>query len=172
MALKNAGSGITPSSFISSAITAPAPKVRKGPISELLAQNNISNTVDQQLAALDKIGGLDALGTHKTDNMYHASWAWAGDTPFRSTKLVAAHFGGTRNPMVISWPKGIKPDKVMRSQFSHVVDIVPTVRDEFAWRRPSFWLLLIVESTHSERFSPEGSATSNSADTPSQSAAF
>ena len=100
---------------------------QKGSISELLAQNNIPNTVEQQLAALDKIGGLDALGTHKTDNMYHAGWAWAGDTPFRSTKLVAAHFGGTRNPMVISWPKGIKPDKVMRSQFSHVVDIVPTI---------------------------------------------
>ena len=100
---------------------------QKGSISELLAQNNIPNTVEQQLAALDKIGGLDALGTHKTDNMYHAGWAWAGDTPFRSTKLVAAHFGGTRNPMVVSWPKGIKPDKVMRSQFSHVVDIVPTI---------------------------------------------
>ena len=100
---------------------------QKGSISELLAQNNIPNTVEQQLASLDKIGGLDALGTHKTDNMYHAGWAWAGDTPFRSTKLVAAHFGGTRNPMVVSWPKGIKPDKVMRSQFSHVVDIVPTI---------------------------------------------
>jgi arylsulfatase len=100
---------------------------QQGSISELLAQNNIPNTVEQQLAALDKLGGLSALGTPKTDNMYHSGWAWAGDTPFRSTKLVAAHFGGTRNPMVISWPKGIKPDKTMRSQFSHVVDIAPTI---------------------------------------------
>ena len=52
------------------------------------------------MAALDKIGGLDALGTAKTDSMYHAGWAWAGNTPFHYTKLVASHFGGTRNPMV------------------------------------------------------------------------
>ena len=101
----------------------------QGTISELLAQNGIPNTVEQQMAALDKLGGLAALGSPKTDNMYHAGWAWAGSTPFRSTKLVAAHFGGTRNPMVISWPKRIKADKTMRSQFHHVVDIVPTIYD-------------------------------------------
>lgn len=100
---------------------------QEGSVSELLAQNNIPNTIDQQLAALDRLGGLDALGTHKTDNMYHAGWAWAGSTPFKSTKLVAAHFGGTRNPMVISWPKGIQPDKAMRTQFHHVIDIAPTL---------------------------------------------
>ena len=98
-----------------------------GSISELLAQNNIPNTVDQQLVALDQLGGLEALGSPKTDNMYHAGWAWAGSTPFRSTKLVAAHFGGTRNPMVVSWPKGIKADSRVRSQFHHVVDIAPTL---------------------------------------------
>jgi arylsulfatase len=79
------------------------------------------------MAALEKLGGLEVFGTPKTDNMYHAGWAWAGGTPFRSTKLVAAHFGGTRNPMVISWPKGIKPDPAPRSQFHHVNDIVPTI---------------------------------------------
>ncbi len=100
---------------------------QEGSISELLAQNNISNTVEQQLAALDKLGGLEALGSPKTDNMYHAGWAWAGSTPFKATKLVASHFGGTRNPMVVSWPKGIQPDKRMRSQFHHVVDIAPTI---------------------------------------------
>lgn len=98
-----------------------------GSISELLAQNNIPNTVEQQIVALDKIGGLDAIGTHKVDNMYHAGWAWGGNTPFKSTKLVAAHFGGTRSPMAISWPARIKPDNVPRSQFHHVNDIVPTL---------------------------------------------
>ncbi|MDP3851467.1 MAG: arylsulfatase [Luteolibacter sp.] len=102
---------------------------QQGSISELLAQNNIANTVEQQIAALDKLGGLPALGSPKTDNMYHAGWAWAGCTPFRSTKLVAAHFGGTRNPLVISWPKGIKPDKAVRSQFAHCTDVVPTIYD-------------------------------------------
>jgi arylsulfatase A-like enzyme len=102
---------------------------QQGSISELLAQNNIANTVDQQLAALEKLGGLPALGSSKTDNMYHAGWAWAGSTPFKSTKLVAAHLGGIRNPLVVSWPKRIKPDKTVRSQFTHCVDIAPTIYD-------------------------------------------
>ena len=100
---------------------------QNGTISELLAQNGIPNTVEQQLAALEKIGGLAALGTAKTDSMYHAGWAWAGNTPFQYTKLIASHFGGTRNPMVISWPKGIKPDRTPRSEFHHVNDIAPTI---------------------------------------------
>ena len=102
---------------------------QNGSISELLAQNQIPNTIQQQLQTLDELGGLNALGTAKTDNMYHAGWAWAGNTPFRYTKLIAAYFGGTRNPMVISWPKGIKPDKTPRPQFHHVNDIAPTLYD-------------------------------------------
>ena len=76
---------------------------------------------------MNENGGLDALGGAKFDNMYHAGWAWAGSTPFRSTKLVAAHFGGTRNPLAVSWPKSIKPDKRLRTQFHHVNDVVPTI---------------------------------------------
>ncbi|WP_428663604.1 arylsulfatase [Reyranella sp.] len=100
---------------------------QNGSISELLAQNQIPNTVEQQIEALNKIGGLDALGSPKTDNMYHAGWAWAGNAPFKYTKLIASHFGGTRNPMAISWPKKIKADKTPRGQFHHVNDIVPTI---------------------------------------------
>jgi arylsulfatase A-like enzyme len=100
---------------------------QNGTISELLAQNQIPNTIQQQIEALNKIGGLVELGGPKVDNMYHAGWAWAGDTPFHHTKLIASHFGGTRNPMAVSWPKGIKPDKTPRSQFHHVNDIVPTI---------------------------------------------
>ncbi|PQB06030.1 arylsulfatase [Aureitalea marina] len=100
---------------------------QNGTISELLAQNSIPTTIDQHLAALDKLGGLDVLGSGKTDNMYHAGWAWAGSTPYKSTKLVAAHFGGTRQPLAISWPKGIQHDKTPRPQFHHVNDIAPTI---------------------------------------------
>ena len=107
-----------------------------GSISELLAQNNIPNTIAQHLAALDKLGGLDALGGPKFDNIYHAGWAWAGDTPFHHTKLVASHFGGTRNPMAISWPARIKPDKTPRSQFHHVNDIAPTIYDILVIKPP------------------------------------
>ncbi|NET79848.1 sulfatase-like hydrolase/transferase, partial [Okeania sp. SIO1F9] len=102
---------------------------QEGTISELLAQNQIYKSVEDQLEVLDELGGLDALGTKQTENMYHAGWAWAGDSPFRYTKLVASHFGGTRNPMVISWPDGIDPDKTPRSQFHHVNDIAPTIYD-------------------------------------------
>ena len=84
---------------------------QRGTISELLAQNNIPNTIEQQLAALKELGGLEVLGSPKTDNMYHAGWAWAGSTPFKGTKLSRRHFGGTRNPLVVSWPAQIKPDK-------------------------------------------------------------
>ena len=102
---------------------------QKGSISELLAQNGIPNTIEQQLSAMNRIGGPDALGGPKMDNMYHASWAWAGDTPFQYTKLIASHFGGTRNPMVVSWPKKIKHDATPRAQFHHVNDIAPTIYD-------------------------------------------
>ena len=102
---------------------------QQGSISELLAQNGIPTTVEQQITALNRIGGLDALGTSKTDNMYHAGWAWAGSTPFKGTKLLGSYFGGTRNPLVVSWPLGIKADKTFRNQFSHVADIAPTLYD-------------------------------------------
>jgi len=100
-----------------------------GTISEIMAQNSIASTTAEHLRVLEEIGGLDALGGPKTDNMYHAGWAWAGSTPHRSTKLVAAHFGGTRTPLAVSWPKSIKPDATPRQQFYHVNDIVPTIYD-------------------------------------------
>jgi arylsulfatase A-like enzyme len=101
-----------------------------GTISEQLAQNGIPTKISQHLEALKELGGLDALGGPKTDNMYHAGWAWAGSTPYRSTKLVGAHFGGTRQPMAVAWPKGIKPDASPRAQFHHVIDIVPTIYEQ------------------------------------------
>jgi arylsulfatase A-like enzyme len=98
-----------------------------GTISEKLAQNGIPTKISQHLDALKELGGLDALGTAKTDNMYHAGWAWAGSTPYRSTKLVGAHFGGIRQPLAVSWPAKIKPDPMARPQFHHMIDIVPTI---------------------------------------------
>ena len=109
---------------------------QNGSISELLAQNQIPNTVEQQIAAMNRLGGLDALGGPKMDNMYHAGWAWAGGTPFQHTKLIASHFGGTRNPLAVSWPARIKPDKVPRSQFHHVNDIAPTIYEILGIKPP------------------------------------
>ena len=100
---------------------------QNGTISELLAQNGIPTTVAQHIAALEPLGGLDALGTPLTDNQYHAGWAWAGSTPYKGTKLLASHLGGTRNPMAVRWPAKIKPDKTPRAQFHHCNDLVPTI---------------------------------------------
>jgi arylsulfatase A-like enzyme len=102
---------------------------QNGTISELLAQNGIPSTTQQQIKALDALGGLDVLGSAKTDNMYHAGWAWAGSTPYQYTKLIASHFGGTRNPLAVRWPARIKPDATPRAQFLHVNDVVPTLYD-------------------------------------------
>ena len=101
-----------------------------GTISEKLAQNGIPTKISQHLEALKELGGIDALGSPKTDNMYHAGWAWAGSTPYKSTKLVGAHFGGTRQPMAVSWPARIKADATPRAQFHHVIDIVPTIYEQ------------------------------------------
>ena len=56
-----------------------------------------------------------------------AGWAVAGDAPFAWTKQVASDFGGTRNGMVVHWPKGIKAKGEIRTQFHHVIDIAPTI---------------------------------------------
>jgi arylsulfatase len=107
-----------------------------GTISELLAQNAIPTDIKDHLRALKELGGLDVLGSNKTDNMYHAGWAWAGSTPFQGTKLSAGHFGGTRTPLAISWPKSIKPDKTPRAQFHHVIDVVATIYDVIGIQAP------------------------------------
>ena len=70
---------------------------------------------------------IDELGSDKTYNHYPIGWAHAMDTPFQWTKQVASHFGGTRNGLVISWPKQIKSGGELRPQFHHVIDIVPTI---------------------------------------------
>lgn len=107
-----------------------------GTISELLAQNGIPSTIEQHLAALDGLGGMDVLGSPKTDNMYHAGWAWAGSAPYQHMKLIASHFGGTRNPMAVCWPAKIAHDPTPRAQFHHVNDIVPTIYEVTGIRPP------------------------------------
>jgi len=112
----------------------------EGSISELLAQNGMPSTIEQQQKVLnEEYGGLDALGGPLLESIYHHGWAWTGSTPFKSTKLVAAHFGGTRNPMVISWPAKIKHDTKVRSQFTHVNDIAATIYDILDITPPDFY---------------------------------
>jgi arylsulfatase len=69
----------------------------------------------------------DVWGSDKTQPHMAAAWAWAFDTPFKWMKQVASHFGGTRQGMAIAWPARIKDAGGIRSQFHHVIDIVPTI---------------------------------------------
>ena len=100
-----------------------------GTIAELLAQNGIPTTPRMHIDALEQLGGLDLLGSPKTDNQYHAGWGWAGSTPYKGVKLLASHLGGTRNPLAIRWPRKVSHDKTPRDHFLHVNDVVPTIYD-------------------------------------------
>ena len=64
------------------------------------------------------------------------AWSWAFDTPFKWTKQVASFFGGTRQGMVMSWPGHIKDAGGIRTQFHHVIDIVPTILEATGVRAP------------------------------------
>jgi arylsulfatase A-like enzyme len=92
-----------------------------GMFNEMTYFNGVQETVPDMLKNMDKWGGPETF-PHMA-----AGWAVAGDTPFMWTKQVASNFGGTRNPLVISWPARIKAKGEIRSQFQHVVDIAPTV---------------------------------------------
>jgi arylsulfatase A-like enzyme len=89
---------------------------------------NDMNIVSQSTETLDYLEShMDDMGGWKSSNLYGVPWAWATNTPFKWTKQVASHFGGTRNGLIVSWPNGIKAQGEIRPQFSHVIDIVPTI---------------------------------------------
>ena len=92
-----------------------------GMFSEMTYFNGVLETVPDMLKHYDEWGGPNTY-PHMA-----AGWAVAGDTPFSWTKQVASNFGGTRNGMVMSWPKRIKAKGEVRSQFHHVIDVAPTV---------------------------------------------
>ncbi|WP_018268319.1 arylsulfatase [Methylosinus sp. LW4] len=75
----------------------------------------------------DRLKRADELGEEIFDNHYAAAWAWASSTPFQWTKQVASHLGGTRDPLIISWPAKIKARGELRTQFQHITDIAPTI---------------------------------------------
>ena len=80
---------------------------------------------------------IDDFGSARCENHYPAQWAWALDAPFQWTKQVASHFGGTRNGLAISWPRGIAAAGEQRTQFHHVIDLVPTILDAAGVAEPT-----------------------------------
>jgi arylsulfatase len=79
----------------------------------------------------------DLWGSEYTYNHMAVGWSWAFDTPFKWTKQISSHFGGTRQGMAIAWPKGITDKGGIRNQFAHVIDIVPTILEVSDIRAPS-----------------------------------
>lgn len=75
----------------------------------------------------DQLKYYDIWGGPLTQPHMSVAWSWAFDTPFKWTKQIASHFGGTRQGMVMSWPGHITDTGGIRSQFHHVIDIVPTI---------------------------------------------
>ena len=95
-----------------------------GPVgtSNLMANvNGITESTAEMLSRYDQMGGPN------TTPFYPAGWGWAGNAPFQWGKQVAAYFGGTRDPLVISWPERIKQVGGIRSQYHHVIDLAPTI---------------------------------------------
>jgi arylsulfatase A-like enzyme len=97
----------------------------EGGMQGLLNEMTVFNAIPEDMKEV--VRRMDELGGPTTFNHYPVGWAHAMDTPFQWTKQIASHFGGTRNGMVISWPARIKDKGGLRTQFSSVIDIMPTI---------------------------------------------
>jgi arylsulfatase len=102
-----------------------------GTPNEVAAFNGIDVPVTDQLKYF-----YDAWGSDKTYPHMAVAWTWAFDTPFSWTKQIASHFGGTRQGMAISWPAVIKDKGGIRNQFTHLIDIVPTILEATKIKAP------------------------------------
>ena len=92
-----------------------------GTLNNMKTQQGFPDDVAHMLEHIEDIGGP------KFENHYPVAWCWAGSSPLQWMKQVASHFGGTRNPVVMSWPKRIRDKGGLRSQFHHAIDIAPTI---------------------------------------------
>ena len=103
----------------------------EGTVNEMASLNGIQLGLAGLEAKFDEIGGP------KTEPHVPVGWAWAANTPFQWTKQVASHFGGTRNAVVVHWPKGIREKNGLRTQFHHVIDVAPTVLEAAHIKEPN-----------------------------------
>jgi arylsulfatase len=102
-----------------------------GMYNEMTYFNQVTEKVEDLIPRIDEWGGPNTF-PHMA-----AGWAVAFNTPFSWTKQVASDFGGTRNGMVIHWPNGIKAKSGLRTQFSHVIDIAPTILEAATLPEPT-----------------------------------
>jgi hypothetical protein len=105
--------------------------VQRDDVSQLLLD------ADRQLELIEQYGRVFALGDEHTAPHFALAWAHANNTPFQWGKQMAGHPGGARDPMVVAWPTRIRPDSAVRSQFTHCIDIAPTVLDAIGLPEPT-----------------------------------
>ena len=98
-----------------------------GSFNEMTFLNGVVLDPQQQLQLIDQYGGIEALGGEHTAPHFAAAWAHALNTPFQWGKQMASHLGGDRDPMVVAWPRRIPAGGSIRPQFTHCIDIAPTV---------------------------------------------
>ncbi len=101
-----------------------------GSVNEVRFFNNIADTVEDGLKHIDEIGGPTVFN--------HFPWGWthAGNTPFRRWKR-ETYRGGSTDPLIVCWPKGIKSHGEIRHQYAHIIDMVPTVLDALGLDAPT-----------------------------------
>ena len=103
----------------------------EGTFNQMTAYNGILT-----LPEAEQMLHYEDWGSDKTYPHMSVAWSWAFDTPFKWTKQVASHFGGTRQGMAISWPGHIKDVGGIRTQFHHMIDIVPTILEATGIQAP------------------------------------
>ncbi|MGP8052047.1 MAG: arylsulfatase [Desulfobaccales bacterium] len=101
----------------------------QGMVNEALFFNNVQGSLEENLAAIDKLGGPEVC------NHYAWGWTWAGDTPFRRWKR-ETYRGGVSDPFIVHWPKGIAAKGEIRTQYAHAIDMVPTVLEAAGLEAP------------------------------------
>ncbi|CQD07764.1 sulfatase [Mycobacterium lentiflavum] len=108
-----------------------------GSFNEMTFINGLDLTAEQQLALIEQYGGIEALGDEHTAPHFASAWAHANNTPYQWGKQMGSHLGGTRDPMVVAWPSRIRPDAHVRDQFTHCIDIAPTVLEAIGLPEPT-----------------------------------
>jgi arylsulfatase len=101
-----------------------------GTTNELQFFNNAPETLEESLAKIDKLGGPESFGH------YPWGWTWAGNTPFRRWKR-ETYRGGTSDPLLVHWPQGMRSRGEVRTQYGHIIDMVPTVLDAIGLEPPA-----------------------------------
>jgi arylsulfatase A-like enzyme len=99
--------------------------------------NEVASLQGIVLPVADQLKFYDVWGSDLTYPHMAVAWSWAFDTPFSWTKQIASHWGGVRQGMAISWPKVIKDKGGIRNQFTHIIDIVPTILEATGIQAPN-----------------------------------